>query len=326
MRRPTESVVSRTRPAAPITITARAAAASAAWGLRAHRGTAALLVVAMALSLAAVLCVATLGRAGATGLEPRVMLPAGPAMVDEGWALARSAASIQAEAIDLLFGALVGAAGATFAVGALAVLTLSGARGAERGGELALRRAVGASRGALLVAALLEGAAIAGAALLLGLAAGIPAARAMASAWPGPLAPGALLPPVAASAMSILVVLAGAVLALIFAPRRRLTEVPARPLGLVGPTVQLGLALVILTASALMVRHASSAPSGRSRVPSGGEIFQGASADARAALRSGRYAALLHAVRAGGEFDTVSLTGAGAVIGLGTVSIATTDW
>jgi hypothetical protein len=303
----------------------RAAAASAAWGLRAHRGTAALLAVTGAIALAAVLPVAMLVRAGGEGLAPRIMLPMSPGFVDEGWAMARSAPWLQAEAIRLLFGALIGTAAASAAVGALGVLLLSAARASERAGELRLRRAVGASGGGLLVATLLEGAAVALAAVVLGLALGIPAGRIVAKAWPGPLESGALLPPAATAAGFVLVVLAGSTLALLFAPRGRLTEVPARPLSLVAPTLQFGLALVILTASALMARHATGRPTAGAGARPGGEVFRAASTETDAESRAVRYAALLQAVQAGGGFDTVSLTGAGAVVGLGTVSVATTD-
>jgi putative ABC transport system permease protein len=305
----------------------RGAAASAAWGLRAHRGTGVLLVVIAAVGLGAVLPVALLVRAGgaAGALEPRLLLASAPGVVEPGWDLVRSVASLQSEAVRVLFQALAGAAAAAFAVSGLGVLLLFAARAGERMGETALRRAVGASGRTLLLAALLEGAAVAACALALGAAAGGPAAGVAQGAWPGALGRGTLMPAGAAALAMVLAVLAGATLALIFAPRRRLTDTGPRPLGLVVPTAQLGLALVILTASALMARHAAARVHGASDRPLGGELFTSTSAAAGAEWRSARYAALLRSLEAGAEFDTVSLASAGAVVGLGTVSVATTD-
>jgi hypothetical protein len=118
--------------------------------------------------------------------------------------------------------------------------------------------------------------------------------------------------------------LAGAFLALAFAPRRRLTDAAPRPHGLTLPTLQLGLALVILTAGALLVRHAES-PAARDERSARGEVFQGASTVPGAERRSAAYAALLERLRSGESFDTVSLSSAGAVVGLGTVGVVTTD-
>jgi hypothetical protein len=305
----------------------RGVAASAAWGLRAHRGTAALLVVIAAVGLGAVLPVALLVRAGgaAGALEPRLLLASAPTAAEPGWALVRSVSSLQSEAVRVLFQALAGAAGAAFAVSGLGVLLLFGARAGERLGETALRRAVGASGRTLLLAALLEGAAVAACALAFAAAGGGPAAGAAQRAWPGALGRGTLVPAGAAAVAMVLAVLAGATLALIFAPRRRLTDTGPRPLGLVVPTAQLGLALVILTASALMVRHAAARVHDASGRPLAGEVFIGTSAASGAESRSVRYAALLDSLKAGAEFDTVSLTSAGAVVGLGSVSVATTD-
>jgi putative ABC transport system permease protein len=305
----------------------RGAAASAASGLRAHRGTGALLVLIAAVGLAAVLPVALLVRSGAAvgALEPRLLLASAPAVVEPGWTLVRSVSSLQSEAVRVLFQGLAGAAAAAFAVSGLGVLLLFAARAGERMGETALRRAVGASGRTLLLAALLEGAAVAGCALALAVAAGRSAADAAQGVWPGELGQGTLVPSGAAALAMVLAVLAGATLALIFAPRRRLTDTGPRPLGLVVPTAQLGLALVILTASGLMVRHAAARVHGASDRPPGGEVFTGALVAAGAESRSARYAALLESLASGAEFDTVSLASAGAVAGLGTVSVATTD-
>jgi hypothetical protein len=278
------------------------------------------------MTLAAALPIAALVRAGgAAALAPRLLLgPPRLPLAEPGWAMARAPGSLQAEAVGLLFQALVGTAAAAFAVGALGVLLVFAARAAERSGEMALRRAVGASARALFASALLEGGMVAAGAVTVGSAAGLAAGAVAARAWPGALAAGTPLPALAAAGAAVVVILTGALLALAFAPRRRLTDVAPRPLGLTVATTQLGLALVILTAGALLVRHAASLAPG-ARAPRGGAVFLGSSAEAGAGARSARFAALLERLRSGADFDTVSLTSTGAVVGLGTVAIVTTE-
>jgi hypothetical protein len=301
--------------------------ATAAWGLRAYRGTAVLLVVMGATALAAALAVTLLARVGDGALEPRLVLSrASGAVVDPTWVLARSPAALQADAVRLLFRALAGAAGAALAVGALGIVLLFAARASERVAEITLRRAVGATRRTLALAALLEGGAVASGALVAGGLAGLVLARLAAGAWPGGLAPAVdAVPSLVAAAIAASAVLAGAMLALVFAPRRRLIDAAPRPVSLLVPTLQLGLALVTLTASTLVTRHATDARrEGGTHAP-GGEIYSGGVAAADPAVRSARYAALLEALRTGAAYDTVSLTGDGAAIGLGTLSVVTTD-
>jgi putative ABC transport system permease protein len=300
---------------------------TAAWGLRAYRGTAALLVMMGATGLAAALSVTLLARVGGGVLEPRLVLSrASGAVVDPTWVLARSPAALQADAVRLLFQALAGAAGAALAVSVLGIVLLFAARASERVAEITLRRAVGATRRTLALAALLEGGAVAIGALVTGGLAGLVLTRVAASAWPGELAPAVdAVPSLVAAAIAAIAVLAGAMLALVFAPRRRLTDAAPRPVSLLVPTLQLGLALVTLTASTLVTRHATDARrEGGMPVP-GGEIYSGGVAAADPAVRSARYAALLEALRSGAAYDTVSLTGDGAAIGLGTLSVVTTD-
>jgi putative ABC transport system permease protein len=308
-------------------VRARAAAAAAGWGLRAYQGTAVLLALSGAVTLVAVVPIAALVRAGGAGdLAPRLLLaPPRLPLAEPGWAMARAAGSLQAEAVAVLFQALVGTAAAAFAVGALGMLLVFAARAAERTGEMTLRRAVGASARALLAAALLEGGTVAAAAVMAGFAAGLAGGAVAARAWPGTLAAGTWLPALAAAGTAAVVILSGALLAVAFAPRRRLTEVAARPLGLTVAAAQLGLALVILTAGALLARHAASPPGPWGHAPGGGAVLMGSSAEAEPGARSARFAALLERLRSGADFDSVSLTSTGAVVGLGTVAIVTTE-
>ena len=303
------------------------ARATAAWGLRAYRGTTLLLVMMGATALAAALAVTLLARVGGGALEPRLILSrASGAVVDPTWVLARSPAALQADAVRLLFHALAGAAGAALAVGALGIVLVFAARASERVAEITLRRAAGATRRTLALAALLEGGAVASGVLVAGGLAGLVLAQSAAGAWPGGLAPAVdAAPSLVAAAIAAIAVLAGAMLALVFAPRRRLIDAAPRPVSLLVPTLQLGLALVTLTASTLVTRQATDARrEGGTRAP-GGEIYSGGVAAADPAVRSARYGALLEALRTGAAYDTVSLTGDGAALGLGTLSVVTTD-
>jgi hypothetical protein len=306
---------------------AAGARATAAWGLLAYRGTAGLLVVMGAMALAAALAVTLLARVGGGGLEPRLVLSrASGAVVDPTWVLARSPTALQTDAVRLLFQALAGAAGAALAVGVLGIVLLFAARASERVAEITLRRAVGATRRTLALAALLEGGAAAAGALVAGGLAGLVLARLAAGAWPGGLARAVdAVPSLVAAAVVAIAMLAGAMLALVFAPRRRLTDAAPRPVSLLVPTLQLGLALVTLTTSTLMTRHATNARPERGMHAPDGEIYGGGVAAADPAVRSARYTALLEALKTGAAYDTVSLTGDGAAIGLGTLSVATTD-
>jgi putative ABC transport system permease protein len=312
-----------TRPAGRVA----GAPATAALALRAYRGTAVLLVLMGATALAAALAVTLLARVGDGALEPRLVLSrASGAVVDPTWVLARSPAVLQADAVRLLFQALAGAAGAALAVGALGIVVLFAARASERVAEITLRRALGATRRTLALAAVLEGGAVATGVLVAGGLTGLVLARLAASAWPGGLAPaGDAVPSLVAAAIAAIAVLAGAMLALVFAPRRRLIDAASRPVSLLLPTLQLGLALVTLTAGTLVTRHATDARRAGGTHARGGEIYNGGVAAADPAVRSARYAALLEALRTGATYDTVSLTGDGAAIGLGTVSVVTTD-
>ncbi len=303
--------------------------AAAWWGLRTNWGTAALLVAMAGLGLAAALLVALLARVAGGSLEPRLLLTAARgAVLDPSWALARSPASLQSDAVRILFQALAGAAGAALLVAGVGVVLVFAARAFERAGEMTLRRAVGAPGRVLALSGLLEGGAIALAAVAGGGLAGFLFATRAAGTWPGRVIAADAWVGLAAFAVIgvvVLAVLAGALLALMFAPRRRLVDAAPRRVSLAVPAVQLGLALVLLTAGGLIGRHAATVGRQDGAAPRGGVLYRGGLAALDPAARSAQYAALLDRLRAGAAFDTVSLTGDGASLGLGTVSVVTTD-
>ncbi|MEO7985801.1 MAG: ABC transporter permease, partial [Gemmatimonadales bacterium] len=165
----------------------------------------------------------------------------------------------------------------------------------DRAIEVSARRAVGASR------------------------------RLAAASWPGSLGDGTPVPTVMVVCGLALVAVLCAMLPLIFARQRRIEDAPRRPLRLAIPALQLGMSLVVLTGGALLARHASDTIPRSGSHAAAGEVFRQTDPDAAPAARASRYAALLDQLAAGGRFDTVSLTTAGALVGLGMVSAVTTD-
>jgi putative ABC transport system permease protein len=93
--------------------------------------------------------------------------------------------------LDLLLGLVAAAA---FALGGVGMMSVAWQAVAERTGEIAVRRAVGARRGEILAQFLVEGALLAGAGALAGVVAGaaVSAAAAWAAGWPWLLSPGRL--------------------------------------------------------------------------------------------------------------------------------------
>jgi putative ABC transport system permease protein len=300
----------------------RMAATTARSGLRQHRPTSVWLILIAAAGLGAALPVTGL-MTWPGGQLSRLRWAAGALGAEQGWDVARTAGALREEALRLLFQALFGVALAAFVVSMVAAVLVFAARAGERSGEITLRRAVGARRRTLLLAAVIEGGLLAIAALVVGGTAGMVFGRAALAAWPGPFAPGATVAAGVTTGMMIGIMLGGAVLGVVFAPGRRLTDALPRPAGLILPSAQLGTALVILTSSALFIQQAASSPAaGR---PAGGEVYAGSATLADPGVRATRYASLLQSLKARTRFDSVSLVSAGTVVGLGTVSIATTE-
>lgn len=305
---------------------ARRVAVPALAALRMYWGTVALLTGTGFLALTAFLPVAALlstGPGRATRLGP--WLERG-ADLGAGWSQdAQGPAAIQQQGVDVLFHLLLGTAVATLAIAAVTILTLFGARAARRESEVLVSRAVGASRRALAASALLEGAIVAAAVLAAGAAAGTLAARWAIGGWPGRVLPGVLVPNIAPLVIMGAVILAGAILPLVFARQSRILEAESKPAGLLGPAVlQLGVSLAVLVVSALLGRHAAGLTAGLDSSARNGQVYQLTAADPRPADRAARYASLLQELD-GDESEIVSLTSPGALVGLGTVSTVTTD-
>ncbi|MEO8451284.1 MAG: FtsX-like permease family protein [Gemmatimonadota bacterium] len=303
----------------------RRAAAAARSGIRMYWETAVIAAATGIVALAAALPVASIVRLTASGLVPRLEL-ASSRIADVGlvWASTiETPADTQRMALAQLFLGLESAAIAALVVGGLTILAVSGARASQRGSEVAVRRAVGASRRGLLSAAFLEGGLVAGSALVVGgIAGGLATAWAVRS-WDGPVAPAGVAPVAAVSMLVALALFLGALFSLVFARSRRVAAPSGPPLQLYICALQLGTSLMVLTGSALTVRHASLLTS--SAVGGTGQVYQFALAETDPAERANRYAALLTRLESEPNVAQASLTSPGASVGLGTVSQVITE-
>ena len=306
---------------------ARAVVTPTRQALRTYWGTAVLLVAACAAALAVLWPAASLVGRGA-GLPVRLAAPSAGG-IDFGvvWgSMVQSPDAIRHAAITGLAHLLFGCAAGVVAVAWLTTLALSTARAAARAPEVVIRRAVGATRLQLLASALLEGGAIAAAALVIGGATGLAAARVALGAWPGTLGPVSAAPAVATAAATVAGIVLGALLPLVFARRRAsLVTAEAAPFALVVPVLQLGLSLAVLVAGSLLDRGAAGTAraTGTARAP--GRVFEITTRDSTPAERAAAYAAVLRDLARDASVELASLASPGATTGLGPVDVVGTD-
>ncbi len=290
-----------------------------------YRGTAILLGVTAALALAATLPVAALSRYRDGALSTRLGLAlARGADLGLPWSsAAQSPADIRSAAVGFFFNLLLVSTVATLVIAAVSLLTLSGARALAREGEVAVRRAVGASRRALTAAALVEGASLGATVLLIGGILGVTATSVARQRWPGAIAPASPAPGLALAIAVALLVVGGILLPVIFARRERIDESASKPLALFVPILlQLGLCLIVLAAGGTLIRYATHSGTVTGRHD---PVFQLDASASDLATRARGYEEILTRLGRHPELGTVSLTSAGAITGLGTVAHATTD-
>ena len=291
--------------------------------LWAYSGSAMALVGVAAVAVAAVLLVAGLIRSGSFFDSRLDLSAAGDRVSAAPWGL--SPAATRNAAIGGLFEVLLCGMGAVVVVAAISLASLFAARESQRTGEIAVRRAVGASRRLLVGSACLEASLLASAALILGGVVGVVVGSSAVGSWPGRVGSGSIVPSVAAVGSIGILFMLCAMLPWIFAPNRQATDATSRPVPLVLPALQLGLSLVVLTAAGLLTRHVNVRLEGQAALQPSGEVFRQTADDSAPAARASRYAGLLDALDAGKRFDTVSLTATGGLVGLGVVASVTTD-
>jgi putative ABC transport system permease protein len=302
------------------------AGAPARWALRTYWGSALLLVAAGGAGLVALLPVASL-TAARPGIVTRLGAPLLRA-ADLGLgrsSLAAGPNELRRTAVTGLFRLLVLVSAGVLCVAALSLLAVAFARGRSRVPELVVRRAVGGSRRLILAAALIEGVVLAVATLAWGGGAGAAGAGLAVREWPGPFGQGTLTPGfISLLAITGLVLFAVLLPLASMRPRAPLATRSARALELVVPTLQLGLSLTVLAAASLLARHANRLR-GRVPVDGGGVVYGIASSVPDPVQRAGRYADLMHRLKALPGVDGASLTSPDALLGLGQTDALITD-
>jgi hypothetical protein len=304
----------------------RRALGPALWTLRTYRGTVLLCVAAGAVGLAAALPVTSLVAPHGGQFATRLGVPAlHGETIDLSWGpFALTPTAMRQWGVHLLFRMLAGVSIGVLAVAALTILSVATAQAAARARDIAVRRAVGASRRVLLATGLLEGAVTAGMAIVVGGSVGIVCARMALARWPGALHPPAGGWTVAAVVVTLLPIFFGALLPYLPARHRTVRELTDRRLELAIPILQLGLSLTVLTAGSLLLRRARELVATPARGTAGGQLFTISDTASRPADRSAAYAALLDGfARQPGV--QASLTSPGTLVGLGMNDVVITD-
>jgi putative ABC transport system permease protein len=297
----------------------RRAFETALWAVRAYPGSTALLAGASAITVGVTLPNLFLGAG-------RLSLPAAPdpALPIGLSAFAGTPATMQAQGIDAIASVLVALGVAALGVGVVTAGSLAAGRAAGRRPEIAVRRAVGAARAGLRLSGLVEGLLLALGALGIGMVPAVVAVRWAVAQWLGTLIP-ALAGAVAAMGAIALTLFLGA-LAGVRAPGG--TRVPHRGAsshGLVIPAFQFAVSLAILTGAARTGARAGQLLHSSSAEPRAAATVVQIDGDSALASRAVRYQALVRALRADRRLDLVSLSSAGALVGMGPVDFVTTD-
>lgn len=289
--------------------------------LRNHWSTATWLALAAAAAIATLSPALALSRPGTSVLQPDPVRSADLLLPLSG--TAQSPISLQTGAIAQLLSLLVILAAGACAVALVTAVTLQWTRSGVRDVDTSVRRAVGASRRDLALSFLGEGIVIAVTAVPLGLVAGFIALRVALRSWPGTLGAWSYSP-AAIGLMATALLLLGALLPLRFARGKRLVNLPANPLSLFPPVIQVGASLAILLAATLVSRQATLLL-GSGNSAGDGTVYQLASSEEDPAARSARYLDLLRDLAATEGIEKASLTSPGALVGLGMVDWVETD-
>ena len=294
--------------------------------LRTYWGSAALIIVAGAVALAAVVPVARLAHSVQNHASRLRFSTIRLSPLGFHWGSnVTTPGDSQSETIALLFQLLLLAGFATLVLAALSILSLSAARASSRFPEIAVRRAVGASRRNLLSAALAEGAVLGAAALIIGLVAGHAGLLTAVSEWPGAIDSVSAGPAVVAGVGILVIIVIGALFQLLTTPSRRIAEANPQPLELYIPALQLGMGLTVLVASTMLVRHAAGVTQVSEKAGSPGTVLELVSADASPEQRGRQYRALLTRLQNEPGIRAAGLMSPGTLVGLGMIDAITTD-
>jgi len=236
----------------------------------------------------------------------------------------REAGALQAEALDDLLKLLLGAGWVVLASALVTIISRAAGQSALRRGDMAVRRAVGASKGVLRLSLVIEVGLTSLLILFAGLGIGFVATRAGVAMWPG--SGSASFAPRVVFLLMALALVMGIVLVLGANLRENIAHQEEGQVPLALPAGQLGFGFAILVGGSLVLGRATEitrVAGGPSGAP--GSVIELEVADSAAKDRSEHYRRLLDSLSTDESIETASLTNAGAAAGLGVVDLVTTD-
>lgn len=299
---------------------------SAIQGLRAYRSTALLLGFALLTAIGTTSPLANLfsRRDDWLGFRPTIYpIPGGD--LGLSWLMGvASPSAAQQEAVSTLGALLQYTLWGTLLVAIATILSLGAAWAGERRADRLVRRAVGASRCALLVAALAEVVMIATIPTLVGGFVGLGVARAAAASWPGSFVTGTGAAPGIATMLLVLVFAGVMVVPAIIRPRR-IGEAEMHQALPTAPVVfQVAVCFIVLCTGSLLTGRAQELWTTRADGAGDGAIVAISLDPDTRRERSAQFRRLLEGLQMAG-MRSVSLTSPGTLSGLGHVAMVLTD-
>lgn len=292
-------------------------------GLRRTWKSAVAVTAAGAASLALLLAMRAMLSGGVAHLAlPRIQ-PLGPIIQWTDVAAAPGVA--RGQALFTLLQVLEASAWAALAVSFISILSRYLVQSIERGPEIAIRRAVGASRRAVILAQFMEGGVIAAAIWLVALVGGLAVILWNRSSWPG-ASEAAHLTPWLPALLALLLVVVAVLAPLSYSSAKFLSRPPEGRAGLRIPAFQLALSLAVLITGAVLLRQGRElSPATAAQASARSLVMHLDSGLTDPATRAQRYQALLDRLRATPGVAAATLTGDGGVLGLGTEEFTMSD-
>ena len=280
-----------------------------------------LMIAAAAAGLATVVPALAIGR-GTLGIEPLPPVDTGLELTT----LASTPAHLQQRGLDTLTGITLMLAIGTAAVCLITLVALAVSRAATLRPEIAVRRAVGASRRHLVSAGAIEGGVMALIAAAAGIGASLIVMRAAMAAWPGPIGTPALRTAALSGLGMTVVLILGVMLPTFTASRMYTAAAPSKvPPGLTVAGLQLAISFAVLLAAAQIGRQAVLlVGQGGAEANGDGQILR-IDTSGSPAERARHLRALIRQSGLGDLLDVTSVSSPGALEGLGTVDLAITD-
>ena len=252
---------------------------------------------------------------------PEIPSP-GPALM---WTDAASPpAETQRRSLSGLLSLLAGLAWIGFGVAAVSIFSSFAASARERARDAGVHRAVGASLRQTFLSLGVETAGLTMIALVPGLMLGAGLIVVARRAWPGPSAAMLTIDPAMLLALGGVIALAGLASLRMVSPRD-LIDPPDQEVSLKIPAYQVAVSVALLMGAASLLGGPPGEEPAAALPLESARMFQVDSGTSDAPERAERYASLLDAVTAQPGTEAVSLTSAGAVLGLGTIDQVTTE-